>query len=203
MVMIGPLMALGFLSLVGGLVLGFPPEHGWLHRFLVPVVGPIGEHEASLGLVFVLMGAATAIALIGWGVAHFMYHVSPPTADAWAGKFSGVYMTLLNKYYVDELYDFLIVEPLKRLGEMLDWFDRTVIDGIVRGVGRLADWGSAGSTWIEKYVVYAGLNVIGYGNHLAARKGRKIQSGMVHHYAALLVTGLFLLALVVQFIVQM
>jgi NADH-quinone oxidoreductase subunit L len=203
MVMVGPLMALGFLSLVGGLVLGFPPEHGWLHRFLGPVVGSTGEHEASIGLVLVLMGAATVIALIGWGVAHFMYHVNPPTADAWAGKFPGVYMTLLNKYYVDELYDFLIVEPLKRLGEMLDWFDRTVIDGIVRAVGRLADWGSAGSTWIEKYVVYAGLNVIGYGNHLAARKGRKIQSGMVHHYAALLVAGLFLLALVVQFIVQM
>jgi NADH-quinone oxidoreductase subunit L len=121
----------------------------------------------------------------------------------WAEKFSGAYRTLLNKYYVDELYDLIIVEPIKRLGELLDWFDRTVIDGLVRGVGQLADWGSAGSTWIEKYVVYAGLNVIGYGNHLAAREGRKMQSGMVHHYVALIVAGLFLLALVVQFLVQM
>jgi NADH-quinone oxidoreductase subunit L len=121
----------------------------------------------------------------------------------WAEKFSGAYQTLLNKYYVDELYDWVIVEPMKRLGDVLDWFDRTVIDGLVRGVGRLADWGSAGSTWIEKYIVYAGLNVIGYGNHLAAREGRKMQSGMVHHYVALIVAGLFLLALVVQFLVQM
>jgi len=66
----------------------------------------------------------------------------------------------------------------------------------------MADWGSAGSTWIEKYIVYAGLNVIGYGNHLVAREGRKVQSGMVHHYAALIVAGLFLLALVVQFFVE-
>ena len=202
-VMIGPLVALGFLSLVGGLLLGFPPEHGWLHQFLAPVVSSAGEHEVSMGLVSALMVVATGIAVIGWGLAHFMYQMSAPTADVWAEKFSGAYRTLLNKYYVDELYDLIIVEPTKRLGELLDWFDRTVVDGLVRGVGQLADWGSAGSTWIEKYVVYAGLNVIGYGNHLAAREGRKMQSGMVHHYVALIVAGLFLLALVVQFLVQM
>jgi len=203
MVMVGPLMALGVLSLVGGLILGFPPEHGWLHNFMAPVVGAGGEHEPGAGLLFLLMGAATTIALIGWGLAHLLYRASLGTAERWAEKFSGVYTTLLNKYYVDELYDFLFVEPLKRLGEMLDWFDRTVVDGLVRGVGQLADWGSAGSTWVEKHVIYAGLNVIGYGNHLAARQGRKVQSGMVHHYAAIIVAGLFLLALVVQIVTQM
>ena len=203
MVMVGPLMALGFLSLVGGLILGFPPEHGWLHKFLGPVAGIAGEHEAGGGLVFLLMGAATAIALVGWGLAHFLYSVSPAAADGWAAKFSGAYSTLLNKYYVDELYDFLFVEPCKRWGELLDWFDRTVVDGIVRGVGRLAELGSAGSTWFEKHVIYGGLNVIGYGNHLAAREGRRMQSGMVHHYAGIIVAGLFLLALMVQLVIQL
>jgi len=47
------------------------------------------------------------------------------------------------------------------------------------------------------------LNVIGYGNHLAAREGRKVQSGMLHDYVALIVAGLFLLAVVVQFLFQM
>ena len=82
----------------------------------------------------------TTIALIGWGLAHFLYSARPGTADRWAEKFSGVYTTLLNKYYVDELYDLLFVEPLKRWGVLLDWFDRTVVDGIVRGVGHLANW---------------------------------------------------------------
>ncbi|MBX3320814.1 MAG: NADH-quinone oxidoreductase subunit L [Nitrospira sp.] len=203
MVMVAPLIVLAFLSGVGGLVLGFPPEHGWLHGFLAPVVGIVGEHEASTGLVFLLMGLAVAIAVIGWGLAHFLYAVSPVTADNWAEKFSGMYRTLLNKYYIDELYDLLFVEPTKRLGMALQWFDRTVIDGVVRAVGRLTDWGASGSTWVEKYIVYAGLNVIGYGNHLAAREGRKMQSGMVHHYAAIIVAGLFLLAVVVQLVVQM
>jgi NADH-quinone oxidoreductase subunit L len=201
--MIAPLVILAFLSGVGGLLLGFPPEHGWLHGFLAPVVGAAAEHEVSAGMLFLLMGVAIAIALIGWGLAHFLYVVSPVTADGWAEKFSSMYRVLLNKYYVDELYDLLFVEPCKRLGAMLDWFDRTVIDGLVRGVGHLADWGASGSTWVEKYIVYAGLNIIGYGNHLAAREGRKMQSGMVHHYAAIIVAGLFLLALVVQLVVQM
>ncbi|MDQ1290794.1 MAG: NADH-quinone oxidoreductase subunit, partial [Nitrospirota bacterium] len=202
MVMVGPLMALGVLSVFGGLILGFPPEHGWLHGFLAPVAGVAGAHETSVATTLLLMGTATGIALLGWGLAHFLYKLSPSTADNWSAKFSGAYTTLLNKYYVDELFDFLFVEPTKRLGEFLDWFDRTVIDGLVSGVAQMAEWGSAGSTWVEKYVVYAGLNVIGLGNHLAARQGRKLQSGMVHHYAAIIVAGLFLLALVVQLIVQ-
>lgn len=203
MVMVAPLLVLAFLSIVGGLILGFPPEHGWLHKFLGPVVGGGAEHEAGAGMVILLMCIAIVIALLGWGLAHFLYTVSPMTAEGWAERFSGAYRVLLNKYYVDELYDLLFVEPLKRLGALLDWFDRTIIDGIVRGVGRLTDWGASGSTWIEKHIVYAGLNVIGYGNHLAAREGRKIQSGMVHHYAAIIVAGLFLLVLIVQLFAQM
>src|SRR5205823_13698196 len=97
------------------------------------------------------------------------------------------------KYYVDELYDLLIVEPAKRLGMVLDWIDQTVIDGLVRGVGRLTEVGSAASTWVEKYIIYGTINIVGYSNHLAARTWRKLQSGMVHHYAAIIVAGLFLL----------
>jgi NADH-quinone oxidoreductase subunit L len=95
------------------------------------------------------------------------------------------------------------VEPTKKLGRLLDWFDRTVIDGLVYGVAQLAGLAAAGSTWAEIYVIYGGLNVIGYGNHLAARQWRKLQSGMVHHYAAIIVAGLFLLAVVIQFIMQL
>jgi NADH-quinone oxidoreductase subunit L len=201
MVMIGPLMVLGLLSLAGGF-LGFPPEHGWLHQFLTPVVGGGAEHEPGTGLVLTLMMVATGIALLGWSLAHYLYSINPTAPDRWAAKAQGAYQTLLNKYWVDELYDFLFVEPCKKLGMVFDWFDRTVIDGIVRGVGQMAELGAAGSTWIEKYVIYGGLNVIGYGNHRLAKHWRQLQSGMVHHYAAIIVAGLFLLAVAIQFIVQ-
>ena len=67
----------------------------------------------------------------------------------------------------------------------------------------LAELVAAGSTWTEKYVIYGGINVIGYGNHLAARQWRQLQSGMVHHYAAIIVAGLFLLAVIIQLIMQL
>ena len=177
MVMVAPLLVLAFLSIVGGLILGFPPENGWLHGFLGPVVGGGAEHEAGAGMVILLMSIAIVIALLGWGLAHFLYAVSPMTAEGWAERFSGAYRVLLNKYYMDELYDLLFVEPLKRLGALLDWFDRTVIDGIVRGVGRLTDWGAFGShgSKVHRRRPNIGMAIT------AAREGRKMQSGMVHH----------------------
>lgn len=195
MIMIGPLVVLAVLSVVGGFP-GVPPEDGWFHHFLHPVAAAAGageEHAAGFGLVVTLMLVATAIALAGWGLAHVMYSLRPKTATAWSERFSDVYTLLLHKYYVDELYDALFVEPTKRMGQKWDWFDRTIIDGAVRGIGRSVDAMGAGVTWVEKYVIYASLNVIGYGNHLAARAWRRLQSGMVHHYAALIVAGLFIL----------
>jgi len=68
-----------------------------------------------------------------------------------------------------------------------------VIDGIVNGVGRMTSGGAWLSTWIEKHVIYAFLNVIGYGNHLGAAVFRRLQTGYVHHYAVILIVGLFLM----------
>jgi len=65
-----------------------------------------------------------------------MYLRQPGRADALATRFSGLYRTLLNKYYVDEIYDGVIVQPIKRLSIGL-WrgFDAVLIDGTVNGVG--------------------------------------------------------------------
>jgi len=189
-----PLIVLAFLAIVGGF-LGFPPEHGWIHGFLAGVATPAGAevHEVSVGLLVGLMGIAILIAVSGWGVAHYLYSARPRAAEDWAARAPGTYGTLLNKYYVDELYDWMFVEPCKRLGMIWDWIDSNIIDRMVRAVGRMADLGSAGSTWFEKHVIYGVANVIGFGNHLAAWSWRKLQTGMVHHYAAVIVVGLFLL----------
>ena len=182
------------LAVVGGFP-GVPPENGWFHSFLHPVAYPAesGESHGGVGLLLMLMGVATVIALLGWGLAHYLYAVRPDAAPKWSAQMPGAYTTLLNKYYVDEFYDMVIVEPTKRLGMVWDWFDRTVIDGVVVGVGRLTESGASASTWIEKHVIYGFLNVVGYCNHLTARSWRKLQSGMVHHYAAIIIAGLFIL----------
>jgi NADH-quinone oxidoreductase subunit L len=189
-----PLMILAGLAVVGGF-LGVPPEHGWFHSFLHDVATPTGAepHEVGMGTLLGLMGVAVAIALGGWGLAHYMYSIRPQMANEWAEKSPQVYTTLLNKYYVDEFYDRFIVEPFKKLGMLWDWFDEQILDRFVNGIGKGTDISAAGITWTEKHVIYAGLNVVGYGNHLLAWSWRKLQSGMVHHYAAILIIGLAIL----------
>ena len=193
-VMTVPLMILAGLSVLGGF-LGVPPEHGWFHGFLESVATPVGAvtHDVAMGTIMGLMAGAIGIALGGWGLAHYLYAIKPGTADTWSERFAGAYRTLLNKYYVDELYDALFVEPCKRLGRLWDWIDQHVIDRVIRGIGRGADVSAAGATWAEKHIIYGGLNVIGYANHLAAWSWRKLQTGLVNHYAAVIVIGLFIL----------
>ena len=196
-IMLGPLVVLAGLSVVGGFP-GVPPDSGWFHHFLHSVaVGAAETGHATLSLILSLMGVATVIALSGWGLAHYFYSVKPGTADQWAARAPKLYATLLNKYYVDELYDLLIVEPTKKLGKAWDWFDQTILDGIVRGIGTGTHLSSRIVVWIENHVIYGGLNAVGYANHLAARTWRKLQSGMVHHYAALIIAGLFILVHIV------
>ncbi len=192
-IMLGPLVVLAGLSIVGGFP-GVPPQSGWFHHFLASVTTAADAvHHAGLTEELMLMGVATVIALLGWGLAHYMYRLRPDRPAQWSQGAPRAYNLLLNKYYVDEAYDATFVEPTKRVGTLWDWVDRNVIDGAVRSVGGLTQAGSAGSTWIEKHVIYGLLNVIGYANHLAAWSWRKLQSGMVHHYAAIIVAGLFLL----------
>ncbi len=193
-IMTVPLMILAGLAVVGGF-LGVPPEHGVFHSFLHDVATPLGAepHEVGMGTLLGLMVVAVAIALGGWGLAHYMYSIRPQMANEWAEKSPQVYTTLLNKYYVDEFYDRFIVEPFKKLGLLWDWFDQHIIDRFVNGIGKGTDISAAAITWTEKHVIYAGLNVVGYGNHLLAWSWRKMQSGMVHHYAAILFIGLAIL----------
>ncbi|MBI3812584.1 MAG: hypothetical protein HY283_10365, partial [Nitrospirae bacterium] len=92
-----------------------------------------------------------------------------------------------------EAYLTLILDPLQRLGRFLGIFDDRVIDGAVNGVSRGTQSFARLATATEKYVIYGSLNIIGYGSHIAARVLRRLQSGQVHHYAAFLVIGLFIL----------
>jgi NADH-quinone oxidoreductase subunit L len=191
-----PLMVLAGLSLLGGLILGFPPENGLLHHFLAPVVAVEGAeaHHGFGAIDVVLMIVSVLIAIAGWWLAYSMYVRKPEMAAAWGARYQSAHRLLLNKYWVDELYDALFVNSSKRLSEAWTWFDNTVIDGLVRGVAATAQGGAWLSTWIEKYVLYAFLNVIGYSNHLGARAFRRLQTGFVHHYALIIIVGLAALA---------
>jgi NADH-quinone oxidoreductase subunit L len=145
LVMTAPLMALAALTVVAGAALGIPGAHGTpFARFLEPVL-PHAATEHSGGLALALLVVSAAVAVAGVGLAWYVYGRSEVRAASIGAPRGPLHRLLLGKYYVDELYDALIVRPLYRLCE---WsarrFDLGVIDGAVNGVARLAQVGAAG-----------------------------------------------------------
>lgn len=191
-VMLVPLIALAGLSLLGGLLLGFPPEAGWIHHFLGSVTGAVEAHQ--FGTVdIVLMVLSVIVAIAGWWVARQAYLKKPELAGQFAGRFARVHTLLYNKYWVDEAYDASFIKLSKALGRGSTRFDDRVIDGLVRLVPGMTHLGAWLSTMTEKYIIYGFLNVIGTLYHTWAGLLRRFQTGMVHHYAAMFIIGLVIL----------
>jgi NADH-quinone oxidoreductase subunit L len=106
-----------------------------------------GEHETApdTGLELSLMAVSSAVAIVGIGIAAFFFLKRRDRADAVAASMPGPYRLLLNKYYVDELYDTVIVQPIKRISTVALWHgvDAGLIDGAVNGTGAVVRGGSA------------------------------------------------------------
>ena len=140
------LIVLAIGSVVAGYV-GVPHALGgsnWIETFLHPAfVAPGADHaaeavahgEASTELM--LMGLSIGLAFAGIGLAWYFWLRNRAASDRMARSFGGVHRLLLNKYYVDEIYDAAIVQPIKLVstGGLWKGLDAGVIDGSVNGVG--------------------------------------------------------------------
>ncbi|HKJ05550.1 MAG TPA: NADH-quinone oxidoreductase subunit L, partial [Geopsychrobacteraceae bacterium] len=166
-----PLMVLAFLAVVGGYV-GVPAVLGGanhIHHYFEPVFGHAQElfHISAHGshaVEYATMAVSIVVAFIGIGIAVYMYIKRPELPAKFTATFSGLHKAVFNKWYVDELYDFLFVNPCKKIGTFL-WkgFDICVVDGVVNGCG-----------WVVK----------GLSSGL-----RYTQSGFLHSYAMAMVVG--------------
>ncbi|MGK9367957.1 NADH-quinone oxidoreductase subunit L [Melioribacter sp. Ez-97] len=174
-VMTAPLMVLAFLSVVGGYI-GIPEvfsgEHGNLFEvWLAPVYQPAMEKLSVYGFhthfeEILLMAISVALALTGIYAALQIYTKKPDIARRMSEKFAALYKILLNKYYVDEIYEAAVVQPIQKGSEKILWkfTDAAVIDGIVNGTAR----------------VIGGLSGV----------IRKIQNGFVQFYAFIMMIGI-------------
>ncbi len=143
--MLVPLAVLAVLSIIGGW-LAAPALWGgpdYFANFLAPVFGsPAGAEAVSEGAVgahqieLVLAGVAVGAAVIGLAVAYWLYIKRPGKADGLAHLLKPAYTTLLNKYYVDELYAAVVVKPLLWISTAVLWKTADVagIDGAVNGI---------------------------------------------------------------------
>jgi len=168
-----PLIILAILSIIGGLV-GIPEVFAKggdkIGQFLSPVIKEHREHEVSHATEYLLMGLSTGLVVLTIVFAWFRFKNYQPKEETGLGK------VLENKWYVDELYDRIIVNPLSRFAAFLnDVFERYIVDGVVNGVGKAVNYGS--------------------------RQLRLLQSGQVGSYVLLMVLSILLL-LVYQFFLK-
>ncbi len=152
LVMTAPLGVLALLSLVGGY---FDVPH-----YLEPMFsGEHAPHETSLVVISVLAGA------VGILIAYLFYVFKPGLSDSVSRLFGPLYKLVYNKYFVDEIYDGVIVHPIRDGSKTVLWrgVDAGFIDGVVNGVGSAS-------------------RAIGGGM-------RRLQSGYIRRYAAWVLLG--------------
>ena len=129
-VMLAPLVVLAVLSIVGGFVFNVPQ--------ILSGMFPIKEATETGGMSeTMLTGISVAFGLAGIGLSYFMYVVNKDIPQKITSALGGVYTLVYNKYFVDEVYDAVIVHPLVQGSESILWktADAGFIDGIVNGAG--------------------------------------------------------------------
>ncbi|HUU29819.1 MAG TPA: NADH-quinone oxidoreductase subunit L [archaeon] len=155
-VMTVPLVTLAVLSIIGGAV-GIPEALGGgngFHHWLAPLLGnengavpAAGGQHYSHAVEYAFMLLSVAAALCGVFTAWLFYVEKPGKAAELANRAPISYQLLLNKYYVDEIYNIFLVQPIKLISTYILWklFDVRAIDGLVnltgrmvRGLGRVA-----------------------------------------------------------------
>ena len=128
-----PLAILAIPSALIGLLLGWGGPESWFHHFTKSVF-PEAHHDAS-GNVILFMVISSVVGLAGIAFAWTRYSKRVPSDE----PTGAIHRLLANKYYVDEIYNALIVQPVKNGSHFLLWklVDNGIIDGIVNGVAAI------------------------------------------------------------------
>jgi NADH-quinone oxidoreductase subunit L len=193
-----PLMILS----VGAVLSGYVGLPAWLggsrfERWLDPVFEPVpGVHvelpHFSGGVEIGMASLSVAVALAGFLLAYFTYCRKSDRAERVSRQFKGLYTTLLNKYYVDEIYDALFVNRAKDIGKSLWRFDSKVVDGVVNGTASAAIGTSEGSSWWDRWIVDGLVRLAGGFVKTLSWPIRLIETGYTQNYALVMVLGVLI-----------
>lgn len=155
-----PLIVLAGLATFGGLI-NFPGSY-WLNHYLQPIISKVSHEEALNSTSYILMGIALVGAIVGITIAYvkFIKKSELPCEDE---NISGISKIIYNKYYVDEAYTLLIVNPLNAASRFFRDTLETGLSNVVFGFGKITE-------------------AIG-------TQGRKVQSGSIGLYLFAFVLG--------------
>ncbi len=189
--MTGPLVFLAVLSVCAGWV-GIP----WLsHGYSTAIVTFNGHpHHAEPDILLMLI--STVVALSGIGLAYLMYYRGSISPEAMGQRFKPIYNLLYNKYYIDEIYDAIIIQPTYAFARFLWSFDARIIDGIVNLYGTVTVWLATVKYWIDAYIVDGIVNGLGIVTAAASSVLRLTQTGRLANYLLVVLFGLIVLILI-------
>jgi NADH-quinone oxidoreductase subunit L len=171
-----PLVLLAVPAALLGMIVGLPPEGGWIHRFLEPVFFRAESEPFSwIGSGGVLMVVSLAVVLLGVYAAYVMYMSRRELPAELSRRFPWAYRASFNKFYMDEFYEVSVIRPVIAGATWLwTFFDVKVIDGSVNGLAWLWD--------------------------RFARLIRPLQTGRVQNYAFGIFAGMFVLVIVLRWV---
>jgi len=166
------------------------PEHftgglipNWFHEF---VAGTIEKHLPVVEFNIIPLLTSLVVALGGLTLGWWVYRdVRAGAPDPLQKVLGPLHKVLKNKYYLDEIYDVLFVRPAYWVAETFTYkfLDRTVIDGILHFVARVAsNVGTILRNYIDKPIVNGAGDAVGEGVKLVGRRFRVIQTGRVQQY---------------------
>jgi NADH-quinone oxidoreductase subunit L len=144
-----PLSILAVLSFAGGFM-GVPEALGgshWLSEFLAPVFATslsiVQHHHLDHATEYMLMGTIVGLTIVMIVIAYVVYVSKKTVPTPEAEKLNPVYSTVYNKYFIDEIYNAIVVKPLYTISHAFDIFiERLGIDRLVNGVGDSIQEGS-------------------------------------------------------------
>jgi NADH-quinone oxidoreductase subunit L len=159
------------------------------------------EEEHNTSGEWALMGLSLAAAGLGWGMAWRSYrHADKGYTEPIAAAAPPVYNVLLNKYYVDEGYDYVFTGRRKLggvrlgvlgLGEASSWFDVHIVDGAVNAAGWLTRLTATISSWWDKWIIDGiGVNGPAILARMLSYPARMFEWGLVQWYALVMTAGL-------------
>ena len=167
-------------------------EH-WLEPAFVSAAahGAEASHETSVEWMLMLLSIGVAVA--GILTARYFYLTRPEIPESVAASAGPLYKAVLNKWYLDEIYDFLFVNGLAKGGGRLSGaFDRNVIDGGVNGAGWLTRFTSTLSIWWDTWIIDGAVRLSSFSVKIASYPARIIQSGQLQTYALWAIGGIIL-----------
>jgi len=151
----------------------------------------IADHNSQLGHTAHNLALIVSLIVASAGVigAWYFYILRKDLPAKLAHKFHFVYLTLKNRYFIDEIADAGFIRPTMRLAVVQRWIDEHIVDATVLAVGKLGKAFGFLSAWFDRTFVDGVVNAVGLVSQSFGNAVRLFQTGRIQQYAAFAVGG--------------